>query len=243
MDSLAQVPDSIGRYEILSQLGRGSMGRVYLALDPHIDRKIALKVLEPFGDVPPGQEDTLQNRFILEARAAGRLSHPGVVTIFDAGTDPKSDLSYIAMEWVEGPSLERLIKEQGSLPVRDSLDIVHQVALALDAAHRQGLVHRDVKPGNILLDNEGQAKVTDFGIAKLARLNMTMTGWVPGTPFYMSPEQVRNEDVDGRSDLFSLGVVLYQCLTGQVPFEGDSLASITYKILEIDPRPTRLVGS
>ena len=182
MDSLALVPDSIGRYEILSQLGRGSMGRVYLALDPHIDRKIALKVLEPLGEFSPGEENTLQDRFVLEARAAGKVSHPGVVTIFDAGTDRESGLSYIAMEWVEGSSLERLLRERGSLPVREALDIVHQVALAPDAAHRQGLVHRDVKPGNILLDNEGWAKVTDFGIAKLASLNMTLTGWIPGSP-------------------------------------------------------------
>ncbi len=237
MTTLPGVPEQIGRYEIISELGRGAMGHVYLAMDPNIQRKVALKVLLPLVKVDAREEMELQQRFIFEARAAGKLRHPGIVLVYDADRDPDTGLPFIAMEWVDGPSLQDLISESGPLPIGSAARIIEQVAVALDTAHREGLVHRDIKPANILLDGGGQAKVTDFGIAKLTSMSITGTGWIPGTPFYMSPEQVRNEGIDGRSDLFSLGVVLYQCLTGRVPFEGNSLASITYMILEIDPRP------
>ena len=156
-------------------------------------------------------------------------------------TDLATDLSYIAMEWIEGRSLQEVLAESGPPPMRRTLEIVEQVAIALDAAHRQGLVHRDVKPGNILCGRDGVIKVTDFGIAKLASMSITHSNWIPGSPFYMSPEQLRNENVDHRSDIYSLGAVLYECLTGAVPFEGDSLPSLTYMILEIDPRPPQTI--
>jgi serine/threonine protein kinase len=231
------VPDQIGRYQILSELGRGSMGHVYLALDPNIERRIALKILLPLLKVGVREQAELRLRFLVEARAAGKLKHPGVVTLFDADTDPETGLSFIAMEWVDGPSLHDLIQQAGSLPVAQALAIIEQVADALDVAHQADLVHRDIKPANILLTATNQAKVTDFGIAKLASMSITATGWVPGSPFYMSPEQVRGQDIDGRSDVYSLGVALYQCLTGEVPFQSDSLAGVTYMILEVDPRP------
>ncbi len=215
------------------------MGRVYLALDPNIDRKIALKVLEPLRGVSAQEEEELRRRFVLEARAAGRLKHPGIVTVYDAETDPTTDRAFIAMEWVEGRSLEQLLGRSGRLPTSQAVAVVDQVAVALDSAHREGLVHRDIKPANILLDVEGRAKLTDFGIAKFTSMSNTVAGRILGSPYYMSPEQIRNESIDGRSDLFSLGVVLYQSVTGAVPFDGESLASITYKILEIDPRPPR----
>ncbi len=235
--TLRGVPNQIGRYQIISELGRGSMGHVYLALDPNIERRVALKILLPLLKVGPQEQTELRQRFLLEARAAGKLKHPGVVTLFDADTDAETGLSFIAMEWVDGPSLHDLLQRSGTLAIPKTLEIFEQVACALDAAHRADLVHRDIKPANILLTAGGQAKVTDFGIAKLATMSITATGWVPGSPFYMSPEQVRGQDIDHRSDLYSLGVALYQCLTGEVPFHGQSLASMTYMILEVDPRP------
>ncbi len=234
---LPEGATSIARYKILSELGVGAMGKVYLALDPNIDRKVAIKVLQPRGVLAATDMEELRVRFLLEARAAGRLRHPGAVAIYDADHDPESGLSYIAMEWVDGHSLEHVIKESGQVPIEQTLTIMKQVAGALDAAHRQGLIHRDVKPANILLDREGNAKLSDFGIAKLESLELTSTGQVLGTPYYMSPEQIRDEPLDGRSDQFSLGVVLYQCVTGQLPFRADSLPALTHKILHVDPRP------
>jgi serine/threonine-protein kinase len=242
MKSPLGIPERIGRYELLSELGRGSMGHVYLALDPNIERKVALKVFLPLLKVSTREEWELRQRFILEARAAGKVRHPGIVVVFDADTDPDTNLSFIAMEWVDGPSLQEVVRESGPLPPRTALAITEQVAIALDSAHQAKLVHRDIKPANILLDEEGRPKVTDFGIAKLASMSITAASWIPGSPFYMSPEQVRNEHLDGRSDLYSLGVVLYQCVTGTVPFESDSLAGITYMILEMDPRPPQMIN-
>ena len=235
-----ETPDRIGRYEVLKELGSGSMGRVFLARDPNIDRHVAIKVLAPLRGVAATEEAELRRRFILEARAAGRVNHPGIVTIHDAESDPASGNSFIAMEWVDGESLEELLHRQ-TLPVGEAVRLGEQLALALDAAHRAGLVHRDIKPANILLDRSGRAKISDFGIAKFASMSNTAAGRLVGSPFYMSPEQVRNESLDGRSDLFSLGTVLYQAVTGKVPFASDSLAGITYKILEIDPPPASSV--
>ncbi|MDH3523166.1 MAG: protein kinase [Acidobacteriota bacterium] len=238
---IRDTPDRIGRYELLRELGRGSMGRVYLALDPNIDRRIALKILAPAPGVSAVEEDELRRRFVLEARAAGKISHPGIVTVYDAETDPESGSSFIAMEWIDGHSLDAALRE-AALPIERVVEIGHQLALALDAAHRAGLVHRDIKPANVLVDREGRVRISDFGIAKFASMSSTATGRLLGSPFYMSPEQVRDEAVDGRSDLFSLGCVLYQAATGRVPFPGDSLAAITYKILEIDPAPPSTVN-
>jgi len=238
----AEAPKQIGRYEILSELGRGSMGSVYLALDPNIGRKVAVKVLDPLRGVSADEEAELQQRFVLEARAAGRLSHPGIVVVYDADTEPESGSPYIAMEWVDGPSLEQRILEKGHLPISEAIDVIRQVAQALEAAHEAGLVHRDIKPANLLVDASGAVKISDFGIAKFTSLSNTRAGRLLGSPFYMSPEQIRNEPVDRRSDLFSLGVVLYQAVTGVLPFGGDSLAGIAYRIAEIDPKPAETLN-
>jgi len=234
--------ESVGRYRILSLLGRGSMAKVYLAQDPVVDRKIALKVISPAGPVDAITWQTLRSRFLLEARAAGKLHHPNAVSIFDADTDEESGLAYIAMEWVDGRSLDELLSTRGPIDVEASVSIIQQIANALDAAHQQGLIHRDVKPGNILIDRSEQAKLSDFGIVKFQDMRLTSTGGVMGTPLYMSPEQVRGLDLDGRSDLFSLGVVLYQCLTGSPPFSGDTVAELTYQIQHSNPRAPQWVN-
>jgi tRNA A-37 threonylcarbamoyl transferase component Bud32 len=239
MQEASPQPQTIGRYLILSELGRGSMARVYLAKDPNIDRKLALKVLDPRNPTSPDLVAAMKRRFLVEATAAARLDHPAAVAIYDADVDPETGASYIAMEWVDGLSLRDHLVAGGSIPVAEAVDIVRQVAEALDAAHRQGLIHRDVKPANILIDRKGRAKLSDFGIAKLDDLELTTTGQILGTPLYMSPEQIRDDDLDGRSDLFSLGVVLYQSLTGEPPFAGETLHAVTHKILTTKPKPLR----
>jgi len=215
------------------------MARVYLAVDPNIDRKVALKVLDPRNPTSQEMVDAIEKRFLIEATAAARLDHPSAVAIYDADVDAETGDSYIAMEWVDGTSLRDRLAAGGPLPLTEAVDIARQVAGALDAAHRQGLIHRDVKPANILINRQGRAKLSDFGIAKLDDLELTTTGQVLGTPLFMSPEQIRDEDLDGRSDLFSLGVVLYQCLTGEPPFAGETLPSVTHKVMTADPRPVR----
>ncbi len=239
------LPKQIHRYRILSELGRGSMGRVYLARDPNIERRIALKVLMPERLRGAGGEE-LRQRFLQEAKAAGGLSHRGIVTIYDADTDPDSGCPYLAMEWVPGCSLKTLLRREGPLAPERAVSMAAQVARALDYAHRREVVHRDVKPANLLVSGgEGHpeggraenVKVVDFGIAKLVSKSLTQPGRVLGSPYYMAPEQVRGLKIDGRSDLFALGAVLYECLTGRVAFSGETVASVSHKILAVDPRP------
>ena len=250
----SELPKLIQRYRVLSELGRGSMGRVYLASDPNIERRIALKVLTPERLKGEGGEE-LRQRFLQEARAAGGLSHRGIVTIYDADTDPESGCPYLAMEWVRGCSLKALLHREGAIAPARAVLLITQVARALDYAHRREVVHRDVKPANLLVSggdcrlNAGQAesrpeegqrecvKVVDFGIAKLISKSLTQPGRVLGSPYYMAPEQVRGLQVDGRTDLFSLGAVLYECLTGRVAFGGENVANVTHKILTASPRP------
>ena len=236
-------PNQIHRYRILAEIGRGSMGRVFLAEDPNIDRRLAIKLLSPRHAVDPKRLEELQERFLVEAKAAGRLQHPGIVAVYDAGTDPESGAPYLAMEWVDGRSLFEVLQD-GAVDVPRAVDWVAQVARALDFAHRQGVIHRDIKPANLLVTEgtEGRevVKVVDFGIAKLASGQLTQTGYVVGTPNYMAPEQVRGRPLDGRADLFALGAVLYECLTGKSAFGADDLANVQYKILSVDPRPPEM---
>src|SRR5579864_6686605 len=213
-----------GRYEIVAELGRGAMGVVYKARDPQIDRLVALKTISLRGQEPEQQE--FRQRFMREAQAAGRLQHPGIVTIFDVGEDPDTHDSFIVLEYVAGESLSRVLSREKKLPLPRSLQLAEELAEALDYAHSQGVVHRDIKPANILLTEDGHAKIADFGIAKLNVAHLTVPGRVLGAPAYMAPEQLVGEGSDGRSDRFSLGVILYAMITGHSPFHGDTATTV-----------------
>jgi serine/threonine-protein kinase len=233
--------ERFGRYEILSELGRGAMGVVYKARDPKINRVVAVKTISLAGQ-PADEEQEYRERFYREAEAAGRLSHPGIVTIFDVGEEPETRAPYIVMEFVGGQSLDKLLSaEDRKLPLETALQLTHELAEALDCAHGQGVVHRDLKPANILLTEDGRAKIADFGVAKLNLANHTLAGRALGTPAYMSPEQLNGDPVDGRSDLFSLGVVLYTILTGYRPFQGNSALTVSYKVVNRDPIPATVL--
>lgn len=207
---------------------------VYAALDPTIGRKIALKAIR-FDGIGTTADEAAR-RFKNEARAAGGLNHPNIVTVYDAGED--NGILYLAMEFIEGSTLEALIRGQRTIQTAQTVDIIRQVCAGLDFAHSKGIVHRDIKPGNIMLAANSLAKITDFGIARAGEV-MTMTGQVVGTPNYMSPEQVLGKPLDGRSDLFSVGVMLYEMVTGERPFEGQSITTIMYKIVHETPIPPR----
>ena len=232
---------SVGRYRILSFLGAGAMGEVYLAEDPHIERKLAIKTVRLVGR--PAEIEDRTKRLLREARAAGRLLHPNIVTLFDAG-ETEGQL-FLAFEFVEGVDLAGRIEAGPPLTLREVLRIVRQVAEALDYAHRQGIVHRDIKPSNILLDTVGRVKVADFGIAKVTgqSTELTVAGSVMGSPQYLSPEQIRGDDLDGRSDIFSLGVVLYELLSRKRPFDGETITTLVYQILHKEPPPVSSLHS
>jgi eukaryotic-like serine/threonine-protein kinase len=229
--------ERLGRYQVREIIGEGAMARVYKAYDPEIDRTIAIKLLKP----QFGENDQYRARFLREARAAGVLSHPNIVTIFDVGVDESRP--YIAMEMIDGLTLGDVLRTDRKLTFREVVEIGIQLTRALDYAHRKGIVHRDVKPGNIMLIEESKTiKVADFGICRMdnagnEETQHTQMGDVLGTPNYMSPEQVNGEKVDARSDLFSAGVVLYKLLMGVVPFDGDSVITVAYKIAKTDPPP------
>jgi serine/threonine protein kinase len=228
----------LGRYEIVAELGRGAMGAVFRARDPKIDRTVAIKTIA----IPASSKHDAEHyrqRFFREAQAAGRLSHPGIVTIYDVGEDENTHTPFIVMECVEGDSLDRLVATASTekLPRDIALKLVRQIAEALDYAHRQNIVHRDIKPANIMVTPDGQPKIADFGIAKVAMAETTLPGHVVGTPAYMSPEQLNGKAVDGRSDLFSLGVIAYWMLTGVKPFDGDTLTEICVQVVTKDPVP------
>jgi serine/threonine protein kinase len=234
METLHQL----GRYEIVAEIGRGAMGAVFRARDPKIDRTVAIKTIA----VPASSSHDAEHyrqRFFREAQAAGRMSHPGIVAIYDMDEDEATRTPFIVMECVEGNSLDRLVAatSTGKLPRDIALDLLRQIAEALDYAHRQGIVHRDIKPANIMVTAEGQPKIADFGIAKLAMADTTLPGHVVGTPAYMSPEQLNGKAVDGRSDLFSLGVIAYWLVTGVKPFDGDTLTEICVQVVTRDPVP------
>ncbi|MHB8796828.1 MAG: protein kinase domain-containing protein [Thermoanaerobaculia bacterium] len=235
---------------MIRELGKGAMGVVYLGRDPVIGRLVALKTIRAVSEDDVEQRE-FQERFLREAQAAGILSHPNIVTVHDVGEETSTFTSFIAMEYVEGKNLKQLVTEKTIFGFERIAEIIGQVAEALDYAHRRGIVHRDVKPANIIITPEGQVKITDFGIAKIEKSNLTTTGQFLGTPNYMSPEQVTGDAVDGRSDLFSLGVVLYELLTRKKPFTAENLTSISYKIVHerfVPPEtydagiPTEFVG-
>ena len=225
-----------GRYEIVAELGRGAVGVVYQARDPQIDRMVALKTILLPG-LDPKEEEEYRQRFLVEAQAAGRLQHPGIVTIFDVGEDPEKHDPYIVLEYVTGQSLNQLLVREKKLPLRTALQLAEEIADALDYAHTQGVVHRDIKPANILITEEGHAKIADFGIAKLNLAQFTLPGRVLGTPAYMAPEQLSGEPADGRSDLFSLGVLLYAMVTGHSAFHGNSATTVCFKVVNREPVP------
>jgi serine/threonine protein kinase len=224
-----------GRYEIIAELGRGAMGVVYKARDPKIDRFVAVKTVNLFSQNAEEQHE-YRERFFHEAQAAGRLLHPGIVTIFDTGEEPENRIPYLVMEYIPGQSLDRLLAEKTKkLPLDTALLLAEELAEALDHAHGQGVVHRDMKPANILVTPGGHAKIADFGIAKMNLANLTLPGHALGTPAYMSPEQLEGERVDNRSDLFSLGAILYRMVTGYAPFQGNSAATVCFKVANRDP--------
>ncbi|MGD0178696.1 MAG: serine/threonine-protein kinase [Terriglobales bacterium] len=224
-----------GRYEVIAEVGRGAMGVVYKARDPKIDRFVAVKTISLSGQNPE-QEREYRERFFHEAQAAGRLLHPGIVTIFDTGEDPESHIAFIVMEFIAGQSLDRLLLDKDQkLPLDTALRLSEELAEALDHAHGQGVVHRDMKPANVLVTPEGHAKIADFGIAKVNLANLTIPGRALGTPAYMSPEQLEGEPVDKRSDLFSLGAILYHMVTGFGPFQGNSATTVCFKVANRDP--------
>jgi len=227
-----RVGTHLDRYEIDAELGRGAMGVVYRARDLKLDRTVAIKTVSISG-LEPNAEREYRARFVVEAQAAGRLSHPGIVTIFDVREEAEP---YLVMEYVEGQSLQQLVsRENRTLPLNITLRLIQEIAEALHYAHSQGVVHRDIKPANILVTTDGHPKITDFGIAKLNQTDLTLPGQVLGSPAYMAPEQLNDEGVDGRSDLFSLGVILYSMLTGHRPFQGNSATTVCFKLVNHDP--------
>ncbi len=228
---------TLGRYEIERELGRGAMGVVFLGKDPKIARTVAIKTLsyQAFDD---GHLPELKERFFREAEAAGRLDHPSIVTVYDVGEE--ADLAYIAMDYAQGRPLSEFGKPGRLLPLPTVLDIIARVADALAYAHSQKVVHRDIKPGNIIYNpNDGAIRITDFGIAKISDDSRTKTGSVMGSPLFMSPEQLKGQKVTGASDIYSLGVTLYKLVSGATPYQGDTLANLTYQILNKRPRSVR----
>jgi serine/threonine-protein kinase len=231
----------LGRYQIEKELGKGAMGVVYLGKDPKIGRVVAIKTMALADEFEPDELEEVKERFFREAETAGRLNHPNIVTMYDAGEE--HDLAFIAMEFLKGRDLAPYTKPDNLLPLLKVMDIVAKTAEALDYAHTQNVVHRDIKPANIMYELEtGSVKVTDFGIARITDSSKTKTGMVLGTPSYMSPEQLAGKKVDGRSDLFSLGVMLYQMVTGQLPFKGDSMAALMYKIANEPHESVRVIN-
>jgi serine/threonine protein kinase len=228
--------DRIGRYKIVRELGRGAMGVVYHAIDPNIGRPVAIKTIRLGDGRTPEEQERLRERLFREARSAGMLSHPGIVTIYDV--EQQGELAYIAMEYVDGPTLDSILSREQPVKPEDMFSILSQTAAALDYAHGRGIVHRDIKPANIMITADGTTKIADFGIAKItANDQLTMTGTIVGTPHYMSPEQVQGQGVDGRSDQFSLGVIAYEMLTGEKPYTGEHLTTVVYKIVAEEPVP------
>ncbi len=239
------VGRQIDQFRIDSFVARGAMGMVFKAFDTVLIRTVALKLIPktPKESLSPQEAATLEEarkRLVQEAKTAGRLSHPNIVTIHSYGeTD---EFEYICMEFVHGKTLAEILSERKVLTAEEAVAIFEQILLAIEVANKEQIVHRDIKPSNIMMTDEGLVKVMDFGIAKLPSLSMTVTGTVLGTPFYMSPEQISGQRIDIRSDLFSLGAVLYESLTGERPFAGENTATLAYKIVQTDPIPAKILN-
>ena len=228
----------IGRYEVVSALGQGAMGAVYKAVDPLIERTVAIKTIGL--QLSKAERAEFEERFYREAKSAGRLNHANIVTIYDVGET--EDIAYIAMEYVEGKSLRELLDSGVVLPTELIVRIAGRVANALHYAHENHVVHRDIKPANIMITSNRDVKIMDFGIAQIPTGSRTQLGTVLGSPKYMAPEQVTGQPTDGRTDIFALGVVLYEMLTGATPFNGDNLSAIMYQVLNLDPAPPSTVN-
>jgi serine/threonine-protein kinase len=223
-----------GRYEVVSELGRGAMGVVYRATDPVLGRTVAIKTINL--SIDPDERAEYEARFNQEAKAAGSLNHPAIVTIYDLGRT--ENLAYMAMEFIDGRELKDLIGNGQPLPAAQAISIAAQVAEGIAYAHQRGVVHRDIKPANIMVLANGMAKLTDFGIARIQRSDVkTRTGVLLGSPKYMAPEQVLGQAIDHRADIFALGIVLYEALTGKPPFSGNSLEALMYQTTTVNPPP------
>src|ERR1700694_3934720 len=235
------TPTKAGRYELREELGRGAMGVVYRAHDPAIGRDVAGKTMH-LSEAGTGRaREELIGRFQTEARAAGLLTHPNIVVVYDAGEE--EGIFYITMELVEGRSLQTMLDAHQLFPLPRVMKLMEQVCSALDFAHQRNVVHRDIKPANLMLTVDDTVKITDFGTAKILQFGTAQTSHVMGTPSYMSQEQVKGKPVDGRSDIFSLGVILYELMTGEKPFPGENITTVIYKIINEEPIPPRSLDS
>ncbi len=228
-----KTPETIGKYKVLDTLGQGAMGVVYKALDPDIDRHVAIKTIRFDMLTDAAGKDEIMRRFMREAQAVGKLEHPNIITIYEVGRE--EDLTYIVMQLAKGQSLKEILDAGKSYQPSEIVKLVDRLCAALDYAHSQGVVHRDVKPANILIDEMGRPYLVDFGVARLEMSTMTTAGSVMGTPSYMSPEQVMGKSVDARADIFSLGVILFELLTNRRPFEGEHITTVVYKIAHEEP--------
>jgi serine/threonine-protein kinase len=228
----SEVPKKFGRYEVQGLIGDGAMGHVYRGFDPLVRRAVAIKTFKSDNLDPKTAEDFIK-RFSREAQLAGALSHPHIVSIFDVGDD------YFVMEFLEGKTLQDLIQDKGKLDAQEALKLFAPIADALDYAHKKGVIHRDIKPGNIMVLPDGRPKLMDFGVAHMESSNMTKAGEVLGSPSYMAPEQIAGEEITTRADLFSLATVAYQTLTGQKPFQGATVTTVIYRVVHEDPPPPR----
>jgi len=224
---------NIGKYKITSILGKGAMGIVYKALDPDINRQVAIKTIRFDLVSEEGDREEMMERFIREAQAAGKLTHSNIITIYDVGKE--KDMTYIVMQLIEGQSLQKVISSGEKTSTQEVIQLMDQLCKALDYAHDNGIIHRDIKPANILLDKQGKPFIVDFGVARLETSTLTEAGTTLGTPSYMSPEQVMGKKVDRRSDIFSLGSILYELLTGQRAFQAQSITTVIYKIINEEP--------
>jgi len=225
--------DKIGRYTIVRELGKGAMGIVYEGVDPTINRRVAIKTARRDVMESSGRAEEMMERFLREATAAGGLNHPNIITIYDAGEE--ADMAYIAMEYLEGGDLFDVIEEKKRFSPEEAVETGTAILDALAVAHDNGIVHRDIKPANILTPRGGSLKVADFGIARIENSNLTQEGAMIGTPHYMSPEQFMGHKVDARSDLFSVGIILYEMLTGEKPFGGEALSTVMHNVIKTDP--------